>query len=210
MTAYQYLFTVLNKRLLNSLNRLVISTTLIPASFGEVTGLYPELDQICTSYFKLNLLKIIETWGYKDIFEELKESRDERLKLDINSKFRKLVQDRLLELTNDAGRAKGRKLEQEYVMLISNVTCFLDFLLDSSSDPMLMKHDDINFKTKYRKYSSPICLSMSWSFVRPFLTIAQQILQLIPSLLYATSYFHWKINLVTHGVNSNDGSMRKF
>ena len=111
MAADRYLLNDLKERAFKFLERTCDINNITSRLFGQVAGLYPELDQIYSSYFKSNLLQIMGSEEYKTFFEELEESRDDRLKADINSKFRKLVQDQLHELTDDVGRAKRRKLE---------------------------------------------------------------------------------------------------
>jgi len=92
--ADRMLLTDLKEKALGFLRRTCSTENITARVFGHNASVYEELNEIYTSYFKEHLEEVIKTLEYREFFQELEESSDISLKLNISSKFRKLVEDR--------------------------------------------------------------------------------------------------------------------
>jgi hypothetical protein len=102
--ADRFLLTDLKKMTSDFLKSTCTLENITSRVFGESAGLFPDLDQSYSAYFKANLAEVMETKDFKIFFDELENSSDISLRKKINSTFRALVHDQLKDINS---KAKG-------------------------------------------------------------------------------------------------------
>jgi hypothetical protein len=105
--ADRMLLTDLKEKALDFLRRTCSIENITTRVFGHTASAYEELNEIYASYFKKHLEEVIQTLEYQEFFQELEESSDISLKLNISSKFRKLVEDRFKDNSDSKERKRN-------------------------------------------------------------------------------------------------------
>ena len=101
-----YLLNGLRQKAIAFLRRTCSLKNIAFRVFGHTAVLYPEIDEIYSSYFKANLKDVMKHRSYQFFFDLVEGSSDSDWKASVNSKFRKLVQE---EVADTNVRVKRRK-----------------------------------------------------------------------------------------------------